>query len=312
MTRPQRALKILAAGVVLCLGYTALLVGAADPPKRDPERNPVIVYTKGPMKGEFYSSAALFEQLKVRGRLRVIVGLDFEMVAPHLLSEARARAQADRLAALQDKVLSAIPDLSEEVDITRFQSIPYLTVVVDETQLRALLSDAHVMSIQEDGRYDSYLSESTQVISVDKLWDPSIGLTGKGWTAVILDTGTYHPPMLPEPGTAGSRYVDGACYSTNQFNWWCAWWGSCATSLCKGGAGEVSAFRRVRNARSRNPDYVATVATWPPPWPVTMGHSKAWPRRPISSAYRSLAKLTTFGIVGQIRARASPLLTLIY
>jgi len=228
MTRPQRALKILAAGVVLCLGYTALLVEAADPPKRDPERNPVIVYTKGPMMGEFYSSAALFEQLKVYGRLRVIVGLDFEMVAPHLLSEDRARAQADRLAALQDKVLSALPDSSEETPPTNFESIPFIALSVDEAQLRALLKDPGVMSIQEDGLATSHLNQSTEVITVDKLWDPSIGLTGKGWTVVILDTGTYHPPMLPEPGTAGSRYVDGACYSTT-----IPWWNS--YSLCRGG-----------------------------------------------------------------------------
>ena len=217
MIRPQGIQKILAAGIVLCLGYTVLPTVAdhtPDPPNRDPDQNPVIVYTKGDLKAEYNTSQDLIERVKLLGRLPVIVGLDFPMVDS--LSESQARAQADRLAALQRSVLSSLPDSSEGKDpITQFESIPYISLTVDEAQVRSLLKNSRVMSIQEDGIATNYLSQSTEVVSVEKLWDPSIDLTGKGQTAVILDTGTYHPPMLPEPGSSGSRYVDGACYSSN-------------------------------------------------------------------------------------------------
>ena len=57
MIRLQSIQKTLAAGIVLCLAYTGMPADAADPPKGDPVNNPVIVYTQGPMKGEYYSSA---------------------------------------------------------------------------------------------------------------------------------------------------------------------------------------------------------------------------------------------------------------
>ena len=119
------------------------------------------------------------------------------------LSESQARAQADRLAALQRSVLSSLPDSSEGKDpITQFESIPYISLTVDEAQVRSLLKNSRVMSIQEDGIATNYLSQSTEVVSVEKLWDPSIDLTGKGQTAVILDTGTILPcfqnPVAPE------------------------------------------------------------------------------------------------------------------
>ncbi|GIT53245.1 MAG: hypothetical protein Ct9H300mP16_04050 [Pseudomonadota bacterium] len=96
MIRPQGIQKILAAGIVLCLGYTVLPTVAdhtPDPPNRDPDQNPVIVYTKGDLKAEYNTSQALIERVKLLGRLPVIVGLDFPMVDS--LSESQARAQAD-------------------------------------------------------------------------------------------------------------------------------------------------------------------------------------------------------------------------
>ena len=108
MIRPQGIQKILAAGIVLCLGYTVLPTVAdhtPDPPNRDPDQNPVIGYTKGDLKAEYNTSQDLIERVKLLGRLPVIVGLDFPMVDS--LSESQARAQADQLAALQRSVLSS-------------------------------------------------------------------------------------------------------------------------------------------------------------------------------------------------------------
>ena len=251
MIRLQSIQKTLAAGIVLCLAYTGMPADAADPPKGDPVNNPVIVYTQGPMKGEYYSSADLIQRLKELEKLRVIVGLDFEMVDPHLLSQAKARAQAGRLADLQKRVLSALPDLSAEAPVIRFESIPYIALTVDEAQIRSLLNDSRVVSIQEDGLAAGYLGDSTEVVSVDKLWDPSIGLTGKGWTVAVLDTGTYHPPMLPEPGRPGSRYVDGACYASEwYYSPWRTW---LVESTCKPGLTEATGIEEGKECPIKSP-----------------------------------------------------------
>jgi subtilisin family serine protease len=239
MARFQRFLQILAAWAVFFVVYTALSAGATDfdlpegvpkPLLSDPARNPIIVYLKGPMEGEFYTPADLIKQLRVSDRLRVIVGLDFDMVAPHQLSEAKVRVQAAKLAALQDQVLSAMPDLSEEVVIRKYHAMPYMVLMVDEAQLRSLLNDSHVVSIQEDGTVVPYLDLSTKVTRVNELWEPPIGLTGAGQTVVIIDSGVHHPTMIDE-----SRIVHGGCFSTPKEAAFCDWkgrWYGCMSS-CK-------------------------------------------------------------------------------
>jgi len=242
MARIQSGLRIVSAWFVLCSGFTALSAGAADPrslpiPSDRTGMPTVIVYTKGPFKDDGFPPAELLNLVQDGKILRVIVGLDFDMVAPHDLSEADAAAQAAKLAALQRKVVSATPALSKAA-VLRFQAMPYMGLTVNEAQLRSLLKNPAVRSIREEGIHKAHLDHSTEVIRVDKLWEPPINLTGEGQTVVVIDSGSYHPAMIDE-----SRIVDGACFSRPSVpviggttwpmfcNHWGSWFG--CRSACK-------------------------------------------------------------------------------
>jgi subtilisin family serine protease len=146
------------------------------------------------------------------------------MIAPHLLSEEDTAIQAARLAQMQmtliDRALAGDP----RAVMARSESIPFITLQVNASQLQRLLADPLVRSIQQDALAAPMLNASTRVIKANRLWRPKFDLLGKGQTIAILDTGSHHRKMLKK-----DRIVSGACYSSNNPTY-----GS--VSLCPGGS----------------------------------------------------------------------------
>jgi hypothetical protein len=188
-------------------------------------RSPVVVYPQlASRSAGVAGSHQLLVRLRELGALRVLVGLNLELIPSHQLSDAQDAQQRGRLAAMQDSVINSVLRTREDGVIARFEDIPYLTLEVTSYELQRLLSDPRVHSVQEDGLAAPMLRESTKIIHAKNVWSPKFHLKGKGQSIAILDTGSHHPRMLKK-----RRIVAGGCYSSNHP-------GYGSKSLCPGGA----------------------------------------------------------------------------
>ena len=224
----------------------ALWVGLLSPPLHAAElppaaaKNPIVVYTRlAPAGAEDGPGRALLELIDGDRTLRVIVGLDFDMAPAHFLSEGDAATQAADLAEFQAAVLQRILGSNRTGAILRFRDIPFMTLEVNKSQLRKVLVDPGVTSVQEDTVAAPMLRDSTQTIRATQVWALKPELRGAGQAIAILDTGTNHATMLKD------RIVAGACYSTNYPAY-------TAESLCAGGA----TSRTGKSAGSNCPTYI--------------------------------------------------------
>lgn len=118
----------------------------------------------------------------------VIINLRDPVASPSI--EARRAA----IRALQDRVLTAEP-----VGFTvsrRYRHVPALAGRLTRDALARLARDPNVSYIQRDGRGSGHLMVAVPAIGGDKV-KTMYGLTGKGVTAAVLDTGvdTTHPDL---------------------------------------------------------------------------------------------------------------------
>jgi len=175
-------------------------------------QKPIVVHTQlAAMRSSGTSADDLLLSLaRSLGSLRVLVGLDLDMVAPHLLSDTDVAIQAARLMQIQGSVIDRALSGDPDAVIARSEDIPYLTLQVNATQLQRLLADPLVRTIQQDALAAPMLKASTKVIEANRLWRPKFDLLGTGQTIAILDTGSHHRKMLKK-----DRVVAGACYSSN-------------------------------------------------------------------------------------------------
>ena len=104
-------------------------------------------------------------------------------------------------------------------NVVTFEYIPFVSMWVDATQLRRILSDPNVLSVQEDLPGTAGVTVSVPRIQAPTLWNA--GISGGGWAVAVLDTGVDKT----HPFLAG-KVVSEACFSTN---------GGGASSFCPGG-----------------------------------------------------------------------------
>ena len=199
--------------------------GVADemaPAARD---NPIVVYTRmAPGPEDDGPGRMLLERIEDDKTLRVLVGIDFDMVAPHELSARDAKAQAVDMAKVQGAVLQRVFEPAKKKGLLwQFRDIPFMTLEVNREQLRKVLVDPAVVSVQEDAVAQPMLNDSTDVIRADQLWSMSPQLRGKGQAIAILDTGSSHATMLKD------QVVAGGCFSSS-YSYYPSY------SLCAGGA----------------------------------------------------------------------------
>jgi subtilisin len=164
----------------------------------------------------------LLSEALEKGTVRVIVKLATgAQTGSHLSSAQEAIAQQAAIAQAQEGLLASLSD-HHVANVEQFQHLPYLVMTVDEMALEALIGHQAVARIFKDEMHFPTLAESVPLIHADQTH--AAGLTGKGWTVAILDTGVAKThPFLDE-----GKVVSEACYSTTDT-------GRSVSSLCPNG-----------------------------------------------------------------------------
>lgn len=178
--------------ITIALGFAASLLLTAIGPLAAQEADVAVdtfAETQGaatPLKSG--PAARLIAKAKKLRRLSVIVGLAHEMRLEDEIELAESQQQSQQLHAMQTSLLARIVGAkTKRAHVTRYETIPYLALYVTPKQLRRLLKDPEVTSVEEDGELEPELEKSTVLIEAPKLWRK--GKTGKGWAVAIVDSG---------------------------------------------------------------------------------------------------------------------------
>ena len=129
--------------------------------------------------------------------------------------------------------------------VAEFDTIPFMTVRVNASELEQLAALPEVVSFEEDVPIPATLASTVPLIGADKAW--LNGYSGAGQTVAILDTGVDldHPAFT----TGSNRIVAEGCYSTTDA-------GYSAQSVCPGGVAAST-------ASGSGSDCVAAAAGYP-------------------------------------------------
>lgn len=142
------------------------------------------------------------------GSARVIVRLDAPFMPEGTLPDRDAEAQRAGIAAAQEGLLTRMTPFVPR-GVKRFQTVPYVAMVVDAAGLEALERDPAVIEIHEDRWLPPSLALSIPIIGANAVW--AQGLTGAGLAVAVLDSGfeVGHPFL-------GGRTVAEACFSSSE------------------------------------------------------------------------------------------------
>lgn len=208
---------------------------------------PVVVYTQKAGAGDFETqsvtssqAARLLAKARQAGRIRIIVGIDFAEPSPGA-GAAEMSNHAKGLRTAQDAVLQRVGLLvggdattaAADAGVKRFDTTAGFAVEATPDLLQRLLADPGVVSIEEDMLLAPNLSVSVPLIGGTAL--RTMGLTGKGYSIAVIDSGTdtkfdratntlIHPMLKAKVKAVG-------CYSTNSIS-------ARTSSLCPGGVPE--------------------------------------------------------------------------
>lgn len=172
----------------------------------------------------------LLKRLADGGTATILVELAEPVVyEPLLRSRAAVTAQRAAIAAAQSRVANLLPAVNSRVKRT-YETLPYMSLVVDAAGLAAVSASPDVSLIQEVRSASVDTAHSLPVIGAATAW--GLGFDGAGSAIAILDSGVdiNHPWFT----TGGDRIVSEACYSTNDAS-------NNITSLCPGGVTSTTA-----------------------------------------------------------------------
>lgn len=157
-----------------------------------------------------------------KNKIKVIVQLEEKFTPEGRVSKSQKDKQESNIQETQDAV---IEDLDNKGHISKYKTIPYMAMEVDEEGLKALAENPDVKSITEDGvisksdiKTNSTLLEdklrakdivTNRLMNTESAW--STGYTGEGKTIAILDTGIdrSHPYLK-------DKVVYEACFSSDR------------------------------------------------------------------------------------------------
>lgn len=150
-------------------------------------------------------AAGMMARAQENGRLVVVVGVEAGFQPEGTLDAGGTAAQRSSIASAQDTVLRG---LSAPEGVSRFASVPYVSMAVTPDDLQRLLAMPGVTSVIEDIPVPPLLNQSVPMISGDAAHDA--GFTGDGWAVAVLDTGVQinHDAFT-------DAIVSGACFSSN-------------------------------------------------------------------------------------------------
>ena len=140
--------RYLASFLVFVLLIACLQPSIADDLAPGAKRIPIIVYTRmAPGPDEDGPGRMLLELVEEGKTIRVLVGIDFDMVAPHELSASDVKAQARDMAKVQRGIAQRVFEATEKNGVLwQFRDIPFMTLEVDRSQLRRVLLDPAVVT----------------------------------------------------------------------------------------------------------------------------------------------------------------------
>lgn len=203
---------------ILALIQVAVAANAAERAVLGNHIENPLAYTANPVTQK--TLIALRQQANELGKTRIIIGLRVPFAPEGAMTAASAMQQRDDIAALQSTVLAKMAWFEGKNGRNkRFESIPFMALEVDASQLEALLNLTEVTYIEEDRLDSTSLAESVPLIGGNTAW--SSGYTGLNQTVAILDSGVDKNHVL-----LAGKVVSEACYSTT---------GSGAVSVCPGG-----------------------------------------------------------------------------
>ena len=164
----------------------------------------------------------LAQQASLRGKVRVIVGLNLPAALDRLLPAAQMLQQRQTIRDAQSSVALQVLMGTNSRFKVQFDTVPYVAMEIDSTALGRLRASPLVKEIYSDKLSRPHLLRSTPLIGANTAWNG--GRTGSGWAVAVLDTGVQsnHPFLT-------GKVVSEACYSTTSTL-------DGAQSLCPGGA----------------------------------------------------------------------------
>ena len=183
------------------------------------DRTPVFVDKAAPVaqaSGRGGAVSDLAAQARRQGRIKVIVGLDVAMSEDEITPMAAAQEQAS-LKSVQDAVIANVfnrrsamasgASAEDDARVRRYETIPYLSMVVTPAELERLIADGRVTTIQEDVPVPPTLFQSVPLIQAKDAH--RAGFKGNGMAVAVLDTGVdiKHP-------TFAKRIASEACFSS--------------------------------------------------------------------------------------------------
>jgi subtilisin family serine protease len=149
----------------------------------------------------------LSEKVQKTGTVPVIVKVRAAFRPEGQISSAAERlAQRSVIKETQDRLLAGLRYVP--ASLKRYESIPYLAVIVDSYGLAQLQSSAEVLDLNSDKALKLATRESLPLIKATKAW--AGGYMGTGETVAILDSGVdkTHSDL-------SDKVVAEACFSTN-------------------------------------------------------------------------------------------------
>ncbi len=207
----------------LAFGAAALAIvataGGAAVAAEPWDRQPAFLDKSAPVamsSGRGSGASGLVAAARREGRIKVIAGLDVAMSEDEITPMAAAREKAN-LKSVQDAVVANVFNrrtatasgtaAGEDGRVRRYETIPYLSLVVTPSELERLIADGRVTTIQEDVPVPPTLVQSVPLIQADVT--RAAGFTGRGMAVAVLDTGVdiKHP-------TFGKRIKSEACFSS--------------------------------------------------------------------------------------------------
>ena len=225
--------------VLLAVALAAATAATAAEPW---DRAPVFLDKRAPVAQASGGGAAadLAAQARRHGRIKVIAGLAVDMPADDAAAPMAAAREQATLRQVQDGVLATVfgrtrtPAASgggggtDDDGVRRYETIPFLSMVVTAAELARLTADDRVVTVQEDVPVPPTLLDSVPLIQAARVHD--LGFLGRRYGLAILDTGVdLDHPMF------GKRIKAEACFSSEVAGQ--------SKSLCPDGAAVVDRRR---------------------------------------------------------------------
>lgn len=149
--------------------------------------------------------AALLARLRQTGSLRLMVRLNVNFQPEARLSTTQTQTQRSQIRQSERQALNALAGTAFTAH-TRFDTLPYTVVTVDEPGFLRLIASPAVARLFEDEVLRIELAQATPLIGANDAW--AAGYAGSGYAVAILDSGTEssHPFL-------SGKVKSEACYS---------------------------------------------------------------------------------------------------